>query len=213
MRKLVVSSFVTLDGVMQAPGGPEEDGSGGFSHGGWSFAYFDEFLNDILLKQAEGAYDLLLGRKTYETFAKYFPLVEPPNPISAAFNHARKYVVSNGSRTLDWGPSTRISGDVAEEITKLKRQEGPDLLVSGSGRLVQTLLKQDLVDELRLMIFPLTLGSGTRLFAEGTLPLNLRLVASAASPSGVLVATYARAGAIKSSSIAAAPASDGPSRN
>lgn len=203
MRKLIVLSFITLDGVMQAPGGPEEDPTGGFSHGGWVAGYFDDFLGKVMDKQMNEPFDLLLGRRTYEIFAAYWPYVKTEgNPIAAGLNKAKKYVASKTLRHLDWSNSELINGDVADEIGKLKEQEGPEIQVHGSVGLIQTLLRHDLVDEFRLKIFPITLGRGKRLFAEGTIPAAFVLLGSEISPNGVIVATYSRAGDVKSGSFA-----------
>lgn len=203
MRKLIVLSFITLDGVMQAPGGPEEDPTGGFKYGGWVAGYFDDFLGKVMDKQMSKPFDLLLGRKTYEIFAAHWPYVKAnEDPVAAAINHAKKYVASKTLKTLDWSNSELIKGDVAKEVKKLKEQDGPEIQVHGSGNLIQTLLKHDLVDELWLKIFPITLGRGKRLFAEGTIPGGFKLLESEISPSGVIVASYARAGEVKTGSFA-----------
>ena len=203
MRKLVVLSFITLDGVMQAPGGPEEDPTGGFKHGGWVAGYFDDFLGKVMVKQMSKPFDLLLGRKTYEIFAAHWPYVKTnEDPIAAGINNAKKYVASKTLIKLDWSNSELIKGDVAKEVKKLKEQDGPEIQVHGSGDLIQTLLKHDLVDELWLKIFPITLGRGKRLFAEGTIPVGFKLLESEISPSGVIVATYVRAGEVKTGSFA-----------
>ncbi len=202
-RKLAVLTFVTLDGVMQAPGGPEEDPSGGFTHGGWSAGYWDDFLGNVMTEQMRGPFDLLLGRKTYEIFAAYWPHAGAETLGAKELNSATKFVVSTTLKKLDWANSVLISGDVAHEIRKLKEQGGPELQVHGSGNLIQTLLKNDLIDELRLKIFPITLGAGKRLFAEGSIPAGFKLIDSKASPNGVIVATYVRAGEVKTGSFAA----------
>jgi len=203
MIKLVVLSFITLDGVMQAPGGPEEDPTGGFRHGGWVAGYFDDFLGKVMVEQMSKPFDLLLGRKTYEIFAAHWPYVKTHgDPIAAGINKAKKYVASKALVTLDWSNSELIKGDVAKEVKKLKEQDGPEIQVHGSGSLIQTLLKHDLVDELWLKIFPITLGRGKRLFAEGTIPVGFKLVESKISPSGVIVAMYVRAGEVKTGSFA-----------
>lgn len=202
MRKIVVLSFITLDGVMQAPGGPEEDPTGGFKHGGWTVGYFDDFLGKVMLEQMSKPFDLLLGRRTYEIFAAHWPYVKNEDPIAAGINNAKKYVASKTLTKLDWSNSELINGDVAKEVKKLKEQDGPEIQVHGSGNLIQTLLKHDLVDELWLKIFPITLGRGKRLFAEGTIPVGFKLLKSEISPSGVIVATYGRAGEVKTGSFA-----------
>ena len=203
MRKLIVLSFITLDGVMQAPGGPEEDPTGGFRHGGWVFPYFDDFLGKVMDRQINKPFDLLLGRRTYEIFAAHWPYVKTEgDPISAGINNAKKYVASRTLTNLDWRNSEIIKGDVAAEIGKLKEQEGPEIQVHGSGDLIQTLLKHNLVDELWLKIFPITLGRGKRLFAEGTIPAGFKLLESEISPHGVIVANYLRAGELSTGSFA-----------
>ena len=203
MRKLNVVSFITLDGVMQAPGGPEEDPTGGFKHGGWVAGYFDDFLGKVIVKQMSKTFDLLLGRKTYEIFAAHWPYVNTnEDPIAAGINNARKYVASKTLTKLDWSNSKLIKGDLANEVKKLKDQGGPEIQVHGSGDLIQTLLKHDLVDELWLKIFPITLGVGKRLFAEGTIPVGYKILESEISSSGVIIATYGRAGEVKTGSFA-----------
>lgn len=201
MRKLVVLSFITLDGVMQAPGGPEEDPSGGFNHGGWIVPFFDDFLGNVMKKQMSKPFDLLLGRKTYEIFAAHWPYVNAKDdPFAAGINNAKKYVASKTLTKLDWHNSELIKGDVAREVNKLKKQDGPEIQVHGSGHLIQTLLKHGLVDELRLKIFPITFGKGKRLFADGVLPAGFTVTESGISPKGVIVATYVRAGEVKTGS-------------
>jgi len=203
MRKLVVLSFITLDGVMQAPGGPEEDPTGGFKYGGWVAGYFDDFLDKVMAGQMSKSFDLLLGRMTYEIFAAHWPYVKTnEDPIAAGLNSAKKYVASKTLTKLDWRNSELIKGDVAKEVKILKEQDGPEIQVHGSGNLIQTLLKNDLVDELWLKIFPITLGSGKHLFAEGTIPVGFKLLDSEISPSGVIVVTYVRSGEIRTGSFA-----------
>lgn len=197
MRKIIVLEFITLDGVMQAPGGPEEDASGSFKYGGWTVPYFDEFSGKVMEGQMKQPFALLLGRKTFEIFASYWPQHADQWP---GINEANKYVVSNTLTKHDWENSIIIKGDVVEEIKKLKMQDGPDLQVYGSGNLIQTLLKNDLVDELWLKIFPITLGAGKRLFAEGTIPAAFKLTDSKVTPSGVIFANYERAGEVKTGS-------------
>lgn len=201
MRKIVVLSFVSLDGVMQAPGGPEEDTSGGFKYGGWTVPYFDDFSGNIMDEQMSMPFDLLLGRKTYDIFASYWP-TQGPSSVAVPFNKATKYVVSGSSPKLTWENSVLIDGDIAAKLKELKQQDGPMLQVHGSGKLIQTLLKNDLVDELWLKIFPVTLGKGKRLFAEGTMPAAFELTESKISPSGVIFANYKRAGKVKTGSFA-----------
>jgi dihydrofolate reductase len=198
MRKLVVLTFVSLDGVMQAPGGPEEDTSGGFKYGGWTVPYFDEFLGNTMGEQMGVPFDLLLGRKTYEIFASYWP--NQKGEIGDPLNKARKYVVSHKNVDLTWDESTLIKNDVVGKIKVLKEEDGPMLQVHGSSVLIQTLLKNDLVDELWLKIYPVTLGKGKRLFAEGTIPVAFELIKSKSSPSGVIIASYKRSGDVKTGS-------------
>jgi dihydrofolate reductase len=187
-------------------GGPEEDPTGGFKHGGWVAGYIDDFLGKVMIKQMDKPFDLLLGRKTYEIFAAHWPYVKTnEDPIATGINKAKKYVPSKTLRTLDWSNSELIKGDVAKEVRILKQQDGPEIQVHGSGNLIQTLLKHDLVDELWLKIFPITLGRGKRLFAEGTIPVGFKLLESEVSPSGVIVATYRRAGEVKTGSFALEP--------
>jgi dihydrofolate reductase len=194
---------MTLDGVMQAPGGPEEDPTGGFTHGGWVAGYFDDFLGSVMVTQMSKPFDLLLGRRTYEIFAAHWPYVKTKeDPIAAGINNAKKYVASNTLVKLEWRNSKLIKGDVAKEVSRLKEQDGSDLQVHGSGKLIQTLLRHDLVDELWLKIFPITLGRGKRLFADGTIPVGFRLLESEISPRGVIVATYVRAGEVMTGSFA-----------
>ncbi len=187
-RKIIVLSFITLDGVMQGPGGPEEDRSDGFKYGGWIVPYP---LGDVMREQMSRPFELLLGRKTYEIFAGYWPHHGSGWP---SVNKARKYVASHRDMKLDWENSVLLKGDVPEEVGKLKAVEGPELQVYGSGNLVQTLLKHDLVDELWLKIFPITLGTGKKLFADGPIPAAFVLQESRVTPNGVIVASYKRAG-------------------
>lgn len=197
MRKINVLTFVSMDGVMQGPGGPEEDTGGGFTRGGWSVGYFDEAVGQEMAEEMGHDFDLLLGRRTYEIFASYWP--HSTDPGANLINDAKKYVATNRPLTKDWN-TLRLEGDVVEAIRKLKTESGPELQVHGSGTLIQTLLANDLVDELWLKIFPVTIGSGRRLFAEGTSYAGFELVKTAASPSGVLIAKYRRAGEVKSGS-------------
>ncbi len=197
MRKIIVLSFITLDGVMQAPGGPTEDTSGNFTYGGWTVPYFDEFGGQVMAEQMGKPFDLLLGRKTFEIFASYWP--QHPEE-GAGINKATKYVASNTLTKHEWRKTVFLKGDVVDEIKKLKQQDGPDLQVHGSGNLIQTLLAHDLVDELWLKIFPVTLGMGKRLFEKGTIPASFALVDLKSSPSGVIIANFKRAGEVKTGS-------------
>jgi dihydrofolate reductase len=197
MRKLIVLSFVTLDGVMQGPGGPQEDTSGNFTLGGWTVPYFDDFAGKIMAEQMAGPADLLLGRKTFEIFASYWPQHEEEWP---GINSKTKYVASNTLTSSDWQNSVFLSGNVAEKVGKLKQQPGPDLQVHGSGKLIQTLLRADLVEELWLKLFPITLGTGKRLFDSGTIPAAFTLTDSKTTPLGVIIASFKRAGEVKAGS-------------
>jgi len=199
MRTIAVLTFVSLDGVMQAPGGREEDPQGGFTLGGWTVPYFDDDLGKVMGEQMAEPFDLLLGRTTYDLFASYWP---DHNEEGESLNRATKYVVSHSDRELSWGPSQLITGDVIAGIRGLKNGDGPMLQVHGSSGLIQTLLRDDLVDELWLKVFPITLGTGKRLFGDGTIPAAFRLVSSTTSPSGVVIASYARAGEVKTGSFA-----------
>jgi dihydrofolate reductase len=197
MRKLIVLSFITLDGVLQGPGGPGEDDSGGFKYGGWSVPYFDDFLGNVMGDQMGHPFDLLLGRKTYDIFASHWPRAGDDDPTARVINRAKKYVVSRRPVSLDWKTTIPINGDVVGEIKQLKKDDGPEMQVHGSGNLIQTLLKNDLVDEFWLKTFPIALGSGKRLFAEGTIPAGFALMNSRTSPSGVVISSYGRAGEVK----------------
>ncbi len=200
MRKIIVLTFLSLDGVMQAPGGPTEDTSGGFKYGGWTFPYFDEFAGKVMGEQMSKPFDLLLGRKTYDIFKAYWPKEENAGDIATKFNAATKYVASNTLAESGWEKTVFLKGDVVEELKKLKASDGPDLQVHGSGNFIQTLLKNDLVDEFWLKFFPVILGGGKRLFAEGTIPAAFALIEHKASPSGVIFANYKRAGEVKTGS-------------
>ena len=203
MRKLVVLTFVSLDGRMQAPGGPEEDKSGDFAYGGWTFPYFDDFMGKVMSEQMTPPFDLLLGKTTYELFASHWPKQdEQTDPGAKALNNAKKYVISEKPLRLEWKNSETITGDAVAGITKLKQQDGPVLQVHGSSNLIQTLLKHDLTDQLWLKIFPVTLGTGKQLFGEGTIPAAFKLLDCKVSPSGVVVAWYERAGGVKTGSFA-----------
>ncbi len=198
MRKIIVLSFISLDGVMQGPGGPTEDTSGNFTLGGWTVPYFDEFGGQVMGEQMSMPFDLLLGRKTFEIFASYWP--QHPEEGGAGINKATKYVASRTMTTHPWSKTVFLNGDVVEEIKKLKQQDGPDLQVHGSSNLIQTLLEHDLVDELWLKFFPVTLGKGKRLFGNGTIPAAFKLVDTKISPSGVIIANFERAGEVKTGS-------------
>lgn len=200
MRRLVVNTFLTLDGVMQAPGGPEEDPSGVFAHGGWSFNYWDDLMMQAMGEAMAEPFDLLLGRKTYEIFAAHWPHVDDAG--AEPLNRATKYVASRTLDKVEWSNSILIEGDLAEEVARLKSESGPEIQVHGSWNLIQTLLEHDLVDEYRLWIFPLVLGTGKRLFADGTVPRGLKLADTKTSTTGVVIATYEPAGEIDYGSFA-----------
>ncbi len=193
MRKVIAIEFISLDGVIQAPGGPEE----GFAYGGWAAPYDDEVQETIMQKQLNLPFDLLVGRKTFDLWAPYWPHHADRWP---GVNTATKYVASNTMTSHEWQPSVFLSGDIAEHVRTLKRQPGPDLHVYGSGNLLQTLLKHDVVDALWLMIHPLTLGGGQRLFAEGTIPATFKVTESTVSSTGVIFVHYERVGAISTGS-------------
>jgi dihydrofolate reductase len=194
--KLTATMFVTIDGVYQAPGGPEEDTSDGFQHGGWLVPYFDQSLGESMVEKFGHVDAFLLGRRTYEIFAGYWPKVtDPADPIAAALNTLPKYVASHTLDKTEWANSEVLSGDIAEQVAELKRRPGRELQVHGSGALVNFLARHDLIDGYRLLIFPVLLGTGKRLFAEGTVPTAFRLTGSTTSGTGVTVQTYERAGA------------------
>ncbi len=190
MRKLIVLEHISLDGVIQAPGGADEDTSGGFTHGGWIAPYSDPILGKLLRQQMNKPFDLLLGRKTFDIWAPYWPQHADVWP---GVNAATKYVASNSMPSSEWQPTVFLNGDVAEKVAKIKHQQGPDLNVWGSSNLLQTLIKHDLVDAFWLMIYPITLGAGKRLFAEGTVPMAFKVTESKAGSSGVMVVNYERA--------------------
>jgi dihydrofolate reductase len=200
MRKLVAVTQMTLDGVMQAPGGPEEDPAGGFELGGWSFGYFDDVLGQQIGEAMAKPFDLVLGRKTYEIFAAHWPFDE--GPIADGMNAATKHVASTTLGSVDWAGSKLIEGDVATAVRNLKEEDGPELQVYGSSDLLQTLLRSGLIDEFRLWVFPVIAGSGKRLFGDGAVPAGLSLVSSSTSTSGVIVATYEPEGEIRKGSFA-----------
>jgi dihydrofolate reductase len=192
MRKIVAITQVTVDGVMQAPGGPEEDPSNEFSHGGWAMPFGDDALSRIIDETVAGAFDMLLGRRTYEIFAAYWPYQD--GTIATAFNKATKYVVTRTLDQLDWDHSQRVSGDVVDEVRRLKASAGPVLHIWGSSALLQTLIAAELVDEYRLWIAPVVLGEGKRLFESGVPPRGLALVETRSTPKGILITTYRPAG-------------------
>jgi dihydrofolate reductase len=193
MKRLIALEHISLDGVIQAPGGPDEDTSSGFTHGGWIAPYADAILGTLLRKQMNKPFDLLLGRKTYEIWAPYWP---HHGDIWPGVNAATKYVASNTIMSGEWQPSVFLNGDIAAKVAKIKQQHGLDLHVWGSGNLLQTLIRHDLVDAFWLMIYPVTLGNGKRLFADGTIPMAFKVTESRVTPNGVIVVNYERAGAI-----------------
>lgn len=201
MRKLVVNTFVTLDGVMQAPGGPEEDPTGGFNCGGWSFNYWDELMGQIMDDSMKEPFELLLGRRTYEIFAAHWPFLKD-DPVVELFSGINKYVVTKSLNEVTWENSFLIKDNVVEKIKKLKESGGPELQVHGSSNLIQTLIKNNLIDEFRLWIFPIIIGQGKKLFGEGTVPSNLKLRDSKVSGTGVIICNYIPAGKIKTGSFA-----------
>jgi dihydrofolate reductase len=200
MRKLVVNTFVSLDGIMQAPGGPEEDPTGGFQHGGWTVPFWDEQMGEAMGEFMGKPFDLVLGRKTYDIFAAHWPHTDAPG--AAELNRATKYVASRTPRTLEWENSQLLEGDVGEAVARLKEGDGPELQVHGSSDLIQTLLQHGLIDQFRVWIFPVVLGAGKRLFGEGAPPAALRLVDSQVSTTGVTMATYEPAGEVHTGSFA-----------
>ena len=197
MRKIIVLEHISIDGVIQAPGGPEEDSSSGFTYGGWAGPYADEIVGTALRKQMNSSFDLLLGRKTFDIWAPYWPKHEDAWP---GVNTATKYVASNTLTSHEWQPSVFLNGDIVEKVAKIKQQQGPDLHVWGSGNLLQTLIKHDLVDTFWLMVYPITLGDGKRLFADGTIPAAFKVTESIVGSNGVIVVNYERAGAITTGS-------------
>jgi dihydrofolate reductase len=196
MGNLVVGTFLTVDGVMQAPGGPDEDRDGRFEHGGWSVNYWDDGMGQIITEWTLQAGALVLGRKTYEIFAAHWPKVGDDDPVAAKLNSMPKYVASRTLREVTWDNATLLAGGVGDAIAALKKQLDGEIQVHGSGDLLQTLLKHDLVDEYRLWVFPVVLGSGKRLFAGGAIPGALKLVDAKTASTGVVIHTYKRAGPI-----------------
>ncbi len=197
MRKIITTTFVTLDGVMQAPGGPEEDKSDSFKYGGWQYGYLDqvdgEFINELMSQP----FELLLGRKTYDIFAAYWPTAKTDNEVAVPFNKTKKYVVSHAPQKLSWANSSLVTNDVVSELRKLKAMDAPDLHVWGSGNLIQTLLNNDLIDRMHILTYPLVIGSGKRLFEVGQKPLGFKMTDSKVSTAGTVIATYIPAGMFK----------------
>lgn len=208
MRKVIAATFISLDGVMQAPGGPQEDPTGGFQHGGWVFPHADEATGKILFEIFEKPFDLLLGRKTYDIFAAHWPHIGDDDPIARQFNSVTKYVATRGDAKLTWNKSQSLGKDVVAAIKELKAGEGPDLLIQGSSDLIQTLLRNELIDEFKLVIFPVVLGRGKKLFADGTVPAGMKLLRTQSSSTGVIFATYQPDGPVKTGSFALPDPSD-----
>jgi dihydrofolate reductase len=201
MRKLMVTTFLTLDGVMQAPGGPGEDDEGGFAYGGWSVNYWDDTMAQVMAEATSKPFAMVLGRKTYDIMASFWPTA-PEEAGAKTFNDATKYVASRGRPTLEWSNSVLIEGDAADGLAKLKQENGPELQVHGSANLIQSLLRHGVIDEFRLWVFPVVVGSGKRLFDDGTIPSALRLVDSKVSTTGVVIGTYEPTGEIVTGSFA-----------
>ena|ERR1700743_961839 len=209
MRRIIVAAFTSLDGVMQAPGGPTEDPTGGFTLGGWTAPHFDEALGSAMGQIFGRPFDLLLGRKTYDIFAAHWPYVADPNdPIAGIFNQITKYVASRSRPKLTWRNSQLLGEDVVASLKQLKSEDGVDLLVQGSSNFVQTLWKNGLVDEISVLTFPLVLGKGKRLFGDGAVPTGLKLIKAQSYPNGVIVANYAPDGAVKTGSFQLAEPSE-----
>ncbi|MDX8433207.1 dihydrofolate reductase family protein [Mesorhizobium abyssinicae] len=206
MRKIIAATFVSLDGVMQAPGGPEEDPVGGFKFGGWTFHYFDEVAGVAMEELFSKPFALLLGRRTYDIFAAYWPYQK--DQIADAFNPATKYVATHRPDSLTWENTEPLGSDVVARLRQLKQEDGPDLLIQGSGNLIQTLLANGLIDEIKLMTFPMLLGKGKRLFGDNAMPAAFKLVKSQATTTGVIMATYERGGEIRTGSFAQDKPSD-----
>jgi len=208
MRKIVAGAFVSLDGIMQAPGGPEEDPAGGFRHGGWTVPYWDEPMGQFMDECFSQPFDLLLGRRTYEIFAAHWPFVGEDDPIGKTFNEVTKYVAGSSAVPLAWKNSVVLEGDIAGSVARLKQGDGPMLLTQGSSMLLQTLLAHDLVDEFRLLVFPVLLGRGKRLFGQGTTDGALKLIESRVSTTGVTMGVYERSGPVTTGTFALPQATD-----
>jgi dihydrofolate reductase len=200
VRELLVTTFLTLDGVMQAPGGPGEDDSGGFKYGGWSVNYWDDLMGEVMTDATSKPFAMVLGRRTYDIMAAYWPTSTEEG--ASTLNDATKYVASRSQRQLDWSNSVLIQGDAAKRIAALKKEDGPELQVHGSGDLIQTLLRDNLIDRFRLWVFPVVVGPGKRLFADGTVPSGLKLVDNKVSSTGVHIGTYEPAGEVPTGSFA-----------
>jgi dihydrofolate reductase len=201
MRRLIVNTFLTLDGVMQAPGGPEEDTDGDFRYGGWSAPYWDDRMGEVMGAWMTPPFDIVLGRRTYEIFAGFWPHSEDPG--AKELNEARKYVASRTLTSVDWQNSELLGEDVPAAVGALKDEDGPVLQVHGSADLLQTLIREDLIDELQIFTFPVVIGSGKRLFGDGTIPAAFELVQSETSSTGVVISAYRRAGDVQTGTIGA----------
>jgi len=199
MRKLIATTFLTLDGVMQAPGGPGEDDDNGFPHGGWSVTYWDDMMGQTMAEATSKPFAMVLGRRTYDIMAAFWPTASEEDGAST-FNNATKYVASRGRPTLEWANSELIEGDAVDGLAALKRQDGPELQVHGSADLLQSLWRGNVVDQFRVWVFPVVLGSGKRLFGDGTAPSGLKLVDSKVSTTGVVISTYQPAGELRTGS-------------
>ena len=202
MRKVVATTFLSIDGVMQAPGGPKEDTDGGFALGGWTFHYWDEMMGGIMDASMKQPFDLLLGRRTYDIFAAHWPRVSDDDPVAKKFNATTKYVATSSPDTLSWKNTQALRGDVAKAVAELKKGDGPEMLLQGSSQFIQTLLNHDLIDEFRLWVFPVVLGPGKRLFGDGAMPGAMKLINSQASTTGVVISTFKRDGEVKPGSFA-----------
>lgn len=204
MRKIVAGAMISLDGVMQAPGGPDEDPTGGFRYGGWVYPHADEQFGEFIINRIFGEpFDLLLGRKTYDIFAAYWPYVEAGHPIGSMFNSVDKYVATrNPDLELTWRESHSLAPDAVEAVRKLKAEDGPNLVTQGSTDFLQSLLRNDLADELYISIFPVMLGKGKKLFGDGPVPAGFKLVSSDVSDKGVIMTKYERSGDVETGSFA-----------
>jgi len=205
MRRVVAATFLSLDGVMQAPGAPEEDPTSGFALGGWTANYWDEMMGGVMAESFASGFDLLLGRKTYDIFAAHWPHAEDDPQIAELFNACTKYVATRSDRSFGWRNTVALRGDVAAEVARLKAADGPDLLIQGSSQLIQTLLAHGLIDIYQLWVFPVVLGSGKRMFGSGAAPAALTLVDSKVSTTGVVISTYVPAGELVTGSFALEP--------
>ena len=197
MRRIISSTFISMDGVMQAPGGPEEDPVGGFAFGGWTAPYWDDVMGKLMGENFGKPFDLLLGRKTYDIFAAHWPYQAPDDFVRKGFAAAKKYVATRTLKTFDWVNSVSLGDDPVASLKKIKTENGPDLLIQGSSDFVQTLLANDLIDQIGLWTFPVVLGKGKRLFGKGAMPAAFKLTSSQASTTGVVMSTYVRDGAVK----------------